>query len=172
MIKSNMLLSILLLCLILSESTFSKEQNVTEPNKPDYLKEIPPDKLKEDLDLLFKTIEEVHPNMYAYTSKEEFDPLSEKLYESIDHPMNRLEFYKLVAPVVAKLKSGHTLITPWQLFQEYLQNGGKVFPIELHWDGECVVLNDAYTPIALPLGGTILEINGGNAPKVIRRISR
>ena len=40
---------------------------IEEPNQAAYLKPLSPDKLKQDLDFLFKTIEEVHPNMYAYT---------------------------------------------------------------------------------------------------------
>jgi len=105
--------SIAISCSLHTATTFAEPQTPNqESNQPSYLKPITPDKLKEDLDFLFKTIEEVHPNMHAYTSKEEFDPLQKQLYKSVNHPMNRIEFYKLTAPVVASLKNGHTFIGP------------------------------------------------------------
>lgn len=112
-------------CVLYITNTFAEPQVPTQkPNQSYYLKLIPPDKLKEDLDFLFKTIEEVHPNMYAYTSKEEFVPLRKQLYKSINQPINRLEFYKLVAPVVASFKSGHTYMPPPPSeFGEYILKG-------------------------------------------------
>jgi len=81
---------IALSCVLYMDNTFAESPTPNqEPNQPAYLKPIPPEKLKEDLDFLFKTIEEVHPNMYAYSSKEEFDPLREQLYKRINRPMNR-----------------------------------------------------------------------------------
>jgi len=146
---------------------------LAEPNQPDYAKLIPPDKLKEDLDFLFKTIEEVHPNMYAYTSKEEFNPLREQLYESIDHPMNRLDFYKLVAPVVAALKNGHTFIEPISKpFQEYLIKGGKIFPLNLYWDGERVIVHAYSGPNDLPIGTKVLTIDNQDAKEFLIKIAR
>jgi hypothetical protein len=83
---------------------------VSEPNQPAYLKTIPPDKLKEDLDFLFKTIEEVHPNLYAYSNREEYALVKNELYKQIDHAMSISEFYVYVQPVVYYLKDDHTRI--------------------------------------------------------------
>ena len=92
------LLSIAVFSILFAKISFANSHQLpTEPNKPAYAKTIPPDKLKKDLDFLFKTIEEVHPNMYAYTPKEEFIPLRDELYHQIKRPMTRLEFYKITA---------------------------------------------------------------------------
>jgi len=138
-----------------------------EPNQPDYAKPITPEKLKEDLDFLFKTIKEVHPNIYAYTSKEEFKPIRAELYSRIDRPMNCREFYKLVAPMVSEIKNGHTYMWPFSF-------GGKdkVFPIALHWDRENAILAADYGANKLPLGGTILAFNGEHASKIIQKFGR
>ena len=152
-------------------------ETIPSSSKADELgfsKLIEPDKLKEDLDFLFKTIEQVHPNMYAYTSKEEFDPLCEKLYESIDHPVNRLEFYKLAAPVVASLKNGHTLFQPpyLQEFLRYYKGGGQVFPLEIRWDGPTAIVFKNYSRDSFPLNGQVLAINSRSAPEMFANISR
>jgi hypothetical protein len=132
-----------------------------------YAKVFGPDKLKEDLDFLFQTIREVHPNMYAYTSEQEFSGLCDQLYSQINRPMSRLEFYKAVAPVVASLKNGHTYICPLSL-----RENDKVFPLGLCWGSQDVILQNNYTSNALPLGGTVLAINGKDARKVIKKLAR
>jgi len=167
--------SFALICVVLQfNQTFAKQETLSkEVNQMSSCPQIMPVKLKEDLDFLFNSINEIHPNMYAYTNKEEFDPLRNKLYNQIDHPMTCLEFYKLVAPVVSALKNGHTLISPpINLFQEYLQKGGKVFPFELCWYGQNAILANYYGQIAVPLGAAILEINGKDIRHVITGFAR
>lgn len=167
--------SLVVFCCILHTGITSAEPQppAKEPNQPDYAKPIPPEKLKEDLDFLFKTIEEVHPNMYAYTSAKEFKPLKKQLYESVNRPMNQLEFYKLVAPVVALLKSFHTIILPFvDRYEEYSKKSGKVFPLELRWDGSNAILTKNYTSTFVPLGGKILKLNGRDATELFTSFSR
>ncbi len=157
----------------IAKSSLEQPHNSNESNQPDYAKLIEPDKLKEDLDFLFKTIEEVHQNMYAYTTKEEFEPIRERLYEEVAKPMNRVEFYKLAAPALASLKSFHTIMLPFtEQYEEYSKNGGKVFPLELQWDGANAILMKNYSSTVLPLGGGILEINGRDASELFTSFSR
>lgn len=145
----------------------------SKADKPGYSKLIEPEKLKEDLDFLFKTIEEVHPNMYAYTSKEEFEPHRDELYKSINQPMSAYEFYKLTAPVVASLKNFHILLLPFfEEYKQYAKNGGKVFPLELGWDETRAILYKNYSSVYLPVGRTVLSINGCPARGLIANFSR
>jgi hypothetical protein len=153
--------------------TSEQTKPYTELNRLSYERTIETHKLKEDLDLLFKTIEEVHPNMYAYTSREEFSPVKKKLYFQINQPMNRMEFYKLVAPVVASLKSGHTIILPPpNEFKDYVNAGGKVFPLSLGLEGLNIVLVESHIQLGVPLGGTVLAINQEPAFDVLKGLAR
>jgi C-terminal processing protease CtpA/Prc len=165
----------MLVCVNLSATGNSAELQAPnqDSNQPTYLIPITPEKLKEDLDFLFKTIEEVHPNMYAYTSKEEFSKLREKLYQQVTQPMTRLEFYKAVAPVVASLKNGHTYMqTPDKEFEDYVLKGGKITPLVVHWNGESVLLKSYISSTDLPLGGEVLTINNQNAKDFLMRLAR
>jgi len=161
----------LVFCIFYMTNTFANLQTANqEPNKPAYLKPISPDELKEDLDFLFKTIEEVHPNIYAYTSKEEFAPIRDKLYAKINGPLTTAEFYRLVAPAVASLKSFHTYIAPFG-YRQYVKSGGRVFPLQLQWDEREAVLVKNHSSIPLPIGGVILTINGRNAEQLFTTFS-
>jgi len=138
-----------------------------EPNLPNYAKVIPPEKLKEDLDFLFKTIKEVHPNMYAYTSKEEFAPLRDNLYKQIERPMTGLDFYKITAPVIAALKNTHTYMVPFiQEYKQYFESGGRVFPLELRLSDLKIIISKNFSSVSLPVGGEILTINSRQASNI------
>jgi len=144
-----------------------------ESEQPRCAKLILPDKLKEDLDFLFKTIAEVHPNMYAYTSKEEFELLRQQLYAQMSHPMNRLEFYKITAPVVAALKNSHTALRPFlQEYIRHLEDGGKVFPLGVTWNGSKVIVSNNYSSTPLLMEGEVLTINGQSASEMFMTFSR
>ena len=104
----GVILMLLYLCSYNAGNPTGSRSSSQQSSSPTYTQLVPPEKLKEDLDFLFKTIEEVHPNMYAYVSQEEFKQLKEQLYERISRPIKSLNFYKVVAPVVASLRSGHT----------------------------------------------------------------
>lgn len=144
----------------------------SEQFDPDWSTLMSPEALKEDLDLLLKTLEEVHPNMYAYTTEEEFAHSCDTLYRQIVSPMTPLDFYKLTAPVVASLKSGHTCIRPFlNEAKEYAKANGTVFPLALHWDGVKLIVVKNHSSTTLPIGGALLTINGQPAPDIFSRLS-
>jgi hypothetical protein len=74
--------------------------------------EIPAKLLQEDFQILRHALEEAHGGLYRYTSKADMDRTFDRAYKEIDGPMTALEFWALVAPVVAHIKDGH-LFTFW-----------------------------------------------------------
>ena len=163
---------LLLLCCGFHTAFAGYQTPNSEPNQPDYAKLIELDKLKEDLDFLFQTIEEVHPNMYAYISKEEFAPIRDELHDKINGPLTRAEFYRLVAPVLTSLKSFHTLILPFvDEYEEYAKDGGRLFPLELRLDNSTKVLAKNYSNVSLPMGGAVLAINERQASEMFARFA-
>src|SRR3954468_20618762 len=71
---------------------------------------IPAKLLRDDFRIMRRTLEEAHGGIYRYTSKAEMDRTFERTLQKIDQPMTDLEFWRLVAPVVAHIKCGHTSI--------------------------------------------------------------
>ena len=147
-------------------STQTPQPRPTPPAQAFLSETVAPEKLKADLDHLFKSIEEIHPNMYAYVSEAEFAVFRDELYRRASHPMTRVQFYREVAPVVAKLKNGHTYV------------GGLVFPcdfslprypMELKMVGEDLLVAKSDGPAGLPVGGKVLQIDGADAHAVIAR---
>ena len=161
----------LIWCILCGGIATARSQQLSEANELVLTKAISATELKKDLDFLFKTIEEVHPNMYVYTSKEEFAKYKDQLYKQINRPMNRREFFQLIAPVVTSLRNLHTrIVMPFmEEYERYSKAGGKVFPLGLSWDESKVTLNKNYSTAALPLGGEVLTINGRTTSELFAR---
>jgi hypothetical protein len=69
---------------------------------------VPPEKLREDFRILRGAMEEGRPGIYRYTPKPVLDRRFDQAEKALDRPMNVYEFYRIVAPVVAAIKCGHT----------------------------------------------------------------
>jgi hypothetical protein len=148
--------------LIIGMVTLSSFFHLTGCSSP-YSIRLSEKQLKEDLGLAFESIEQIHPNMYAYTTEEDFSRFREQLYNKAGQSMTRLEFYKALAPVVASLKNGHTFISPpCEEFLEYTGKGGKIFPVEFYMDKTSVFLKNYSGPMELPLGGEVIAIDDQN----------
>ena len=165
---------LILLCFSLYPvNTFAESQTPNQDvNQPSYAKLIPPEKLKEDLNFLFKTIEEVHPNMYAYTSEEEFVPILQQFYKDINQPMKQVEFFKLVSPVIAQLKNGHMNLGFPDEFEAYIASGGKVFPLKFYWDGDKAILSENRGHEMLPMGGIVETISNQEVGMLLQRLGK
>jgi hypothetical protein len=124
---------------------------------------IPPKFLKEDVDFLLRSIEEIHPNPYAYTPKEDIYKMKMNIIKQIDHPMTQFEFYKKIAPLVASLKDGHTSVRLPKI-------PGKLFPLKVEIFGNRIFAGKEYGGI--PQGSEILEINEIKASELIEGMKK
>ena len=75
--------------------------------------------------------------------------------------MTRKEFWLKVAPLVASLNDGHTNMKfIGELFEHYTNKGGTVFPLELDWQGNDVVIVANYSNnSSIVAGDKISSIN-------------
>ncbi len=143
------------------------------PDRPDLDRVLTVEQLREDADFAFTTIEQHHPDMYVYISKDEYAPIKEAMYKQLDHPMSRRDFYKLIAPAVAALRTGHTLIQPpTSEFKDFCRFNGKFYPFTVSLDGESLRVRKCHDDVGLPKGARILSINGENTAQVVDRFAR
>ncbi|HIP47977.1 MAG TPA: peptidase S41 [Lutibacter sp.] len=68
--------------------------------------------IHEDIDESYKILQRLHPDLYWFTPKDSLDFAFSQLKESIDKPLSSRDFYKQLAPVIAKIKQGHTSVSP------------------------------------------------------------
>ncbi|MEN2281473.1 hypothetical protein AAGF08_04985 [Algoriphagus sp. SE2] len=72
-----------------------------------YSQTLSPEQMKSDFHIFKEALETFHPEMYRYTTKEEFDQLFETIEKGLNQPLSQQEFYKLLRPALVQLKDGH-----------------------------------------------------------------
>lgn len=145
-------------------------QQVSKRSIIDIDKHYLPKELKEDLKFMFQTFENVHPNLYAHTSKNVIDSEKAVIERKIDHPMTAFEFGKLITPLVVKLGDGHTYLQfPQEFWQNYLDKGGKVFPFEILVSEDLLIVKKNYTnDSTMAVNSKIVSINNVPAKDIIQ----
>ena len=122
---------------------------------------IEPKLLQEDFRVARSALEEGHSGIYRYTPKADLDRAFDAAAKQIIEPMTPLEFYRLLAPVVARIKCGHTAVNPSSDMQQAMNRTIPLFPFSVEvLDGKVYVFRE-YSEVAPGVAGLeIRRING------------
>ena len=132
---------------------------------------IPEKLLQEDFRILRNALEQAHGGIYRYTSRSEMDRTFDLALRALDRPMTDLEFWRVIAPVVARLKCGHTFLWFPHSVQAQFEKDTLFFPLEARvLAGRVYIYQDCATP-GSPLEGTeLLAINGISIKTLLRQL--
>jgi hypothetical protein len=121
--------------------------------------------LKDDFRQMRKAVERHHPAIYEFTDKKTFTKLFDQQFAEIDRPMNGLEFYRIAAPLIARIGCGHSrLFTPTGWWNRI---PNKFFPLGLIFlNGKAYVKRDYSKSGKIPKGSEVLTINGLSLPDI------
>ena len=89
-----------------------------------------PEELKEDFEVFRGSIEEMHPGVYWYTSKQELDQAFDLVEQSLTSPLTEIEYFRLLAPIISKVRCGHTWIAPPRKLTREMREEGRLFPLD------------------------------------------
>lgn len=128
--------------------------------------------LTEDLEFLFNTLEEIHPNLYLYTDKIVIDSLRTYISQYINSPLTSLGFWKLVAPAVAELGDGHTTVSlPYAHRKKYLDQEGKIIPFDVQINNNNLYIKSNFSSDStLANNSKIISINSIPAKSIIENL--
>jgi len=122
---------------------------------------IGPKLLLDDFRIARTSLEEGHSGIYRYTSKADLDREFDAAMKRIDHPMTAFEFYRLLAPVVAWIKCGHTAVNPPRDVQQAMNRSVPLFPLNIEvLDGKVYVFREYSAEEHGLEGQEIRRING------------
>jgi C-terminal processing protease CtpA/Prc len=155
---AELILVISILCIILGVivgcTIKSDEEN--KPNTDEF--NVQP--LQEDFVYLRNQLENNHPKLYLYYPKATFDGFFDEAYASIDKPMTEAQFFRLLAPIVAKVKCGHTFIDFSETFKSQRRSNSRLFPLGVVFlNGKAYIYQNYSSRIGIILGSEILSIN-------------
>ena len=127
--------------------------------------------LKTDLSILRHNLENVHPGLYTYTSKEKFNLKFKEIEEQIDHPMSEIEFYRLIGPILADIGDQHTDMEVSEACYEYLDSQSLLFPFEVKWVKDALYITHNLSSVQnISPGEKIISINGKEAGAVFSQL--
>lgn len=128
--------------------------------------------VQEDIAFLDSIIQAVHPDPFYYTSKEKYEGLKKEVLASLPDSMSQEKAYRLIAPLLASLKDGHSLMmTPYGPLVDYLKAGGKVFPIDIHLsEGKLFAKADGYKNSSFEENTELISINGVDSHEILSSI--
>ena len=90
-------------------------------------KKYPKKQLQEDYTLLRKILEQKHPSIYWYTSKDSMDYYFDAGYNAIQDSMTELQFgWKIIAPLTSVIHCGHTSFNMSKGWNHFIKN--KIIP--------------------------------------------
>lgn len=159
----KLLKTILLLLLINSAMTGQNHDT-------DFI-EISPDKLKQDLHLLKFNLEAVHPGLYTYTSKSEFEAFFAETEKKIDKPMTKLSFYRLMLPLNNKIRNGHTLIIPPESWSQFVASEAIHIPFDIFTvHDKLFILRNFTEENTIEEGDELISIDGIPAKLILEKM--
>jgi hypothetical protein len=139
---------------------------LTKPHNIDVYKDKhPADSLKKEFKVLRKSLEEIHPGLYDYTSKAHMDNLFDSVASKLNRPMTSKEFIMQLKPIMAAIKDSHTSLSFLNSFAV------KSLPsILLGFDGrDIVVLNSS---VKYKKGERVIAVNGVSASAIIQNLKK
>ncbi len=115
-----------------------------------------------------RALEEGHSGIYRYTPKPELYSIFDRAENSLNHPMTCVEFYRVVAPVVAAVKCGHTAVRLPDALQTGPNSQTPILPLQVKvLDGKVYVLRDLSDDKDALAGSEIRSINGVPADVIL-----
>lgn len=130
-----------------------------------------PQELQKDYSVYQQILEEAHPGLYWYTSKDSMDYYfnwgREQLKDSLDEP----DFRRVLSYVTSKIGCGHTSVRTSKRYDKYLDTVriSRLFPLSLKlWDDTAVVAaNLNRRDSVLARGTMITKINGRTIDQIV-----
>lgn len=156
-------LSLPLICLFIVMSSDSCQ------SRYDLSTKFPPDQLVHDFRVLRQSLEEAQPGLYRQTSRNELDRAFSETEKSLDRPLDVFEFYRVLTPLIAAVRCGHTnLQLPDFFVKEQDSPRIKSFPALVKIiDGKVYVWRDLSDKNSGLGGEEILSINQVPAAQIV-----
>ena len=136
------------------------------------LPKIDKEKLRLDFEIFKQALEKHHSGMYWYTPKDSLDTAFKEGYDRIDKDLNEIEFFKIIAPIVALTREDHTDIELSEETEHFLENQAKYLPLKVVFlDTKMYIthqgISDAYAHL---IGKEVISINGSSPISLVQQL--
>ncbi|MBU3713543.1 MAG: hypothetical protein FGM46_01185, partial [Ferruginibacter sp.] len=128
--------------------------------------------LESDFILMRKVLEEKHPSLYMYTTKDSMDYFFDHYYKMIEDKMTERTFTsRILAPLISKIRCGHTNVGMSRRFYKWQENHRPpILPLHLRvWKDTMMVMYNLNTKdTSIRKGMIVQKINGIDSKDIFR----
>ncbi|RAJ76640.1 peptidase S41-like protein [Chitinophaga dinghuensis] len=149
---------------------FALGQNLALKNSGLLDKSLKKDSIIKEFSELYNLTNTIHPGQFMFCSKNEFDKTYLSLKNRIKTDLSLVEYYKLTATLMAKIKDGHTAVDRGQIVA--LLNDRLVFPFSIYKIKDNYYLDKSSQENKEYTGCRILKINGKDIHSVVNEIKQ
>ncbi|WP_282163218.1 S41 family peptidase [Ulvibacterium marinum] len=143
---------------------FSQSQDETTSLSQKYS----PEELKLDLFQLRTVLENVHPGLYRFESKEVWDSRFDSLTSKLKDSMSHIDYYRILTRLSAQVRCGHTSIGVSSEYNDKIFTGSKNFPFMVRVvEGKLYTYHNLSDNTSIPDGSELLSINGRPANEIV-----
>lgn len=127
--------------------------------------------LAEDLKYTKERLEQYHPRLYQYQSKEQWNHNFVQASSMLDSRMKEDVFFRELTPIIAGIRCSHTTVRTSEIFYEALNEQYSLIPLDIFVVGKkaWVVHNFGGGSQVTP-GTQILTINGISTAEILRTL--
>jgi C-terminal processing protease CtpA/Prc len=157
--------------LLVTASLQSGAGNVSGSQSSSVTGKLQPAEARADFDLMRKALEEAHTGLYRFSTKAEMDKVFDTQRAKLGRPLTKTEFMAVVSETLARIKCGHTGLTPDSETREAVANA-RLFPLRVLIEGRRLMVfsNDTPDDRTIRPGMEIVEINGRKPSEIFNKI--
>lgn len=129
---------------------------------PTFGQQLSPAQQMADFDTLCAKLEYVHPDLYLYQSREEYENNKAMIKASLTDSISISDFYLKIAPFMAKIKDGHSMMLPsiTNDLIAHAKKDGNTMPLRIKAAGDVFIVDyPVVDNSGISEGDTILSIN-------------
>ncbi len=166
--KNNLLFTALILLLTVGSSACKPGTPAAIPEGTDIFHQYTVEELKADYNQFRRIIKRKTARLY--TDRDELEKDLHEAEKRIDRPMTELEFYRLLSPLVAALKCGHSFLSVSDNFEKHMRDNALFFPAQVRIIDEKLFVIADPKETGLEPGTEIVRINGKDTATIIDEI--
>lgn len=127
-----------------------------------------PEQVRADMAFLKKRFEKIHPGMYYYMSREDYNKKYDSLYNTINQPLSYLETFRVLSQLVTNVKDGHTNLRYDK--KRFNKKNAKFVPFYLRKiDGKFYLALNYSTDSSIIRGAEVVAFNDEPIGQIIRK---
>ena len=127
--------------------------------------------LEEDLRYTKEKLEQYHPRLYQFQSKQQWDHAFAEATASLDSKMTEDAFFRELAPIIAGVRCSHTAIRPSEAFYEAANEQYTLIPLDIFVFGnKAWVVHNFASQVQITPGTQILAINGLTISEILQSL--